>query len=199
MSGKRNPTFRKMKRTRTRPPRRGAARKAANQAGRAPTYQDLVQIVDLIRSASRFSEFRLRSGDIEIEFRSANGATPPAPHRAPPAHLGEPVGGEVSLELVPAALQVPSARSYAENLPPGVVLVRSPMIGTLYRVSEPGAPSFVEPGTRVAADTVVGIVEVMKLMNAVAAGCAGVVTHVLVENAGSVEYGQPLIAIDPAA
>ena len=188
-----------MKRSRTRPPHRSAARKAANQAGRAPTYQDLVQIVDLIRSASRFSEFRLRSGDIEIEFRSANGATPPAPHRAPPAHLGEPVGGEVSLEPAPAALQVPPARSNAENLPPGVVLVRSPMIGTLYRASEPGAPSFVEPGTRVEPETTVCIIEVMKLMNSIPAGCAGVVTHVLVNNAEPVEYGQPLLAIDPHA
>ncbi|MGB3935487.1 MAG: biotin/lipoyl-containing protein, partial [Burkholderiales bacterium] len=87
----------------------------------------------------------------------------------------------------------------AQDLPAGLALVRAPMVGTFYRSPEPGAPPYVVPGARVAADTVVGIIEVMKLMNAVNAGCAGVVTHVLVENAGAVEYGQPLVAIDPEA
>jgi acetyl-CoA carboxylase biotin carboxyl carrier protein len=73
------------------------------------------------------------------------------------------------------------------------------MVGTFYRAPEPGAPPFVEPGTRVGPDTIVGIIEVMKLMNSIPAGCAGVVTNVLVGNAEPVEYGQPLIAIDPRA
>jgi len=61
-------------------------------------------------------------------------------------------------------------------------------------------PSFsVGTGGRVAADTTVCIIEVMKLMNSIPAGCAGVVSHVLVDDAQPVEYGQPLIAIDPDA
>lgn len=178
------------------PPRKRAA-KAPRAAERAPTYQDLVQIVNLIRSASQFSEFRLRSGGIEIEMRRVNGAVPPRP--APQEHRSDPVGGEVSLEPAPAALRVPHAHAEADKLPPGLVLVRSPMVGTLYRAPEPGAPPFVEPGSRVEPDTTVCIIEVMKLMNSIPAGCAGVVTHVLVNNAEPVEYGQPLIAIDPGA
>ena len=176
--------------------RRRAAR-APRAIERAPTYQDLVQIVNLIRSASQFTEFRLRSGGIEIEVKRVNGAAVPAP--AVQQHRSDPVGGEVSLEPEPAALRVPHAHTGAEKLPPGLTLVRAPMVGTLYRSPEPGAPPFVAPGTRVEADTTVCIIEVMKLMNSIPAGCAGVVTHVLVENAEPVEYGQPLLAIDPNA
>ncbi len=172
------------------------SRKAPGEATRAPTYEDLVQIVELLRSASQFSEFRLRSGGIEVEVRRANGAAPPAPRSAAAAH-GDPAGGEVTLEPDRAALQVPHARADLEMLPPGLELVRAPMVGTFYCSPEPGAPPYVAPGTRVSAESVVGIIEVMKLMNSISAGCAGVVTHVLVENAGAVEFGQPLVAIDP--
>jgi acetyl-CoA carboxylase biotin carboxyl carrier protein len=165
----------------------------------APTYDDLLQIVQLIQSGSRFSEFRLRSGDIEVEIRRANGAPGSAAQPATAPHPAEPVGGEVTLEPAGAALRVPHARREAPALPPGAVLVRAPMVGTFYRSPAPGAPPFVEPGSRVAADTMVCIIEVMKLMNSIDAGVAGVVTHVLVDDAEPVEYGQPLIAIDPGA
>jgi acetyl-CoA carboxylase biotin carboxyl carrier protein len=180
------------------PKRRRAARTRA-AAARVPTYEDLVQIVELVRSASQFSEFRLRSGDIEVEMRRTNGAAGPALPPAAARPAGEPVGGEVTLEPERAALHVPHAHADAAQLPPGLELVRAPMVGTFYRAPEPGAPPFVEPGTRVEADTIVGIIEVMKLMNSIPAGCAGVVTNVLVGNAEPVEYGQPLIAIDPRA
>ena len=196
MSGKRKFRFRIMK-TRTSSPSRKRSARALAATGRAPTYADLVQLVDLIRSASQFSEFRLRSGEIEIEVRRTNGAAVPV--RASHEHRSDPVGGELSLEPEPAALRVPHARGAAAELPAGLVLVRAPMVGTFYRAPEPGAPAFVEPGTRVAPDTTVCIIEVMKLMNSIPAACAGVVTHVLVDNAEPVEYGQPLIAIDPGA
>lgn len=181
------------------PSQRKRAAQVPGAAGRAPTYEDLVQIVELLRSASQFSEFRLRSGDIEVEVRRANGAAPPAPRPAAGERPGDPVGGEVTLEPERAALRVPHAHADAENLPPGLVLVRAPMVGTFYRANEPGARPFVEPGNRVAADTTVCIIEVMKLLNSIPAGCAGVVTHVLVNDAEPVEYGQALIAIDPHA
>jgi acetyl-CoA carboxylase biotin carboxyl carrier protein len=69
------------------------------------------------------------------------------------------------------------------------------MVGTFYRSPEPGAPPFVEPGSHVEPTTIVCIIEVMKLMNSVAAGVSGTVTHVFVENAQLVEHGQPLVAI----
>jgi acetyl-CoA carboxylase biotin carboxyl carrier protein len=73
------------------------------------------------------------------------------------------------------------------------------MIGVFYRRPSPGAAPFVEPGQRVEADTTIGIIEIMKLMNPVVAGKAGVITDFLVTDADAVEFGQPLATIDTSA
>lgn len=84
------------------------------------------------------------------------------------------------------------------EVPEGAVVVRSPMVGTFYRAPEPGAKPFVEVGAAVVPDTTVCIIEVMKLMNSIPAQCHGTVTGILVADGEAVEYGQPLIAINPA-
>jgi acetyl-CoA carboxylase biotin carboxyl carrier protein len=162
-----------------RPPekRRGAA-SAAAPATRTPGYDDILAIARLIESGSRFTEFRLRSGDIEVEVKRANGAVLPTTLPPPP-----PKGGE-------AAQPMP-------DLPAGTHVIRSPMVGTFYRAPQPGAKPFVEKGTRVKPDSIVCIIEVMKLMNSVAAGVKGTVTHIFVDNATLVEPGQALVAIGP--
>lgn len=76
--------------------------------------------------------------------------------------------------------------------------VLSPSVGLFWRAPTPGAPPFVEVGTRVGPEDTIGIVEVMKLMNRVPAGVAGVVASVLVENGGMVEHGQHLVVINPS-
>ena len=150
---------------------------------RAPTYDDLKDIVELLRATNRFSEFRLRSGDIEVEVKRANGSAADIPV------LKEEVKAETKkAEPVNAA---------PAEIPPGHALVRAPMVGTVYRAPAPGAAPFVEVGTTVKVDTTVCIIEVMKLMNTIPAGCAGIVTHVLAQNAQAVEAGQPLFAIRP--
>ena len=148
----------------------------------SPTYDDLREIVELLRATNRFSEFRLRSGDIEVEVKRANGSAVPSP-----------VVTETKAETKkPEPVKAPPA-----ELPPGLTLVRAPMVGTVYRAPAPGAAPFVEVGTKVGADTTVCIIEVMKLMNTIPAGCAGVVTHVLAGNAQPVEAGQALLASRP--
>jgi acetyl-CoA carboxylase biotin carboxyl carrier protein len=139
------------------------------------TYEDLVQIVELIKSASHFSEFRLKVGDIEVSLRRSHGANPSA-----------------------AAAQQPSAAEprREHKLPEGLIAVRSPMVGTFYRAPSPGAPPFVEVGSAVEPATQVGIIEVMKLMNAIEAGVRGVVKEMLVGNGATVEYGEPLMLIE---
>jgi acetyl-CoA carboxylase biotin carboxyl carrier protein len=174
------------------PPRRGAARPPA--PARSPQYEDLLAIARLIESGSRFSEFRLRSGDIEVEVKRGNGVAqqtlPPPPPKG---------GGEFGAPAVaPAAATQQSAGAQSQpDLPPGTHLIKSPMVGTFYRSPEPGAKPFVEPGTKVKRDTIVCIIEVMKLMNSVEAGVEGTVIHVFAENAAMVEHDQPLIAIRP--
>ena len=79
------------------------------------------------------------------------------------------------------------------------MVVRAPMVGTFYRAPEPGAPPFVDLGDHVDPDTVVCIIEVMKLMNSIPAGAYGTVTQILVVDAAAVEAGQPLIVLQPEA
>ena len=71
------------------------------------------------------------------------------------------------------------------------------MLGTFYRAPKPGAPPFVEPGASVEPDTVVGIIEVMKLMNAVRAGVRGVVREIRARDGALVEFGETLLLVEP--
>jgi acetyl-CoA carboxylase biotin carboxyl carrier protein len=80
----------------------------------------------------------------------------------------------------------------------GLVAIEAPLLGTFYRAEAPGAPPFVEVGSRVEPDTVVCIIEVMKMMNSVPAGVAGTIVEVCEENAQPVEYGQQLFRVRPA-
>ncbi|MDA8109691.1 MAG: acetyl-CoA carboxylase biotin carboxyl carrier protein [Betaproteobacteria bacterium] len=169
------------------------------------TYEDLLQIVELIKSSPQFTEFHLKVGDIEIDLR--RGGAAPRPETAAAAdpapkpvqrshHVG---GGELVVEPAAPPPKAPApAREGAQAWPEGSVIVRSPMVGTFYRAPEPGARPFVEVGQAVAPDTVVCIIEVMKLMNSIPAGASGVVTQVLVEDAAPVEYGQPLVVLRPS-
>ncbi len=119
--------------------------------------------------------------------------TAPAPAPAldpPPAPPGAPQ---------PDPAPVPDAGAVAAPPEASGIPVAAPSVGLFWRAPSPGAPPFVDVGTRVGPEDVIGIVEVMKLMNRVAAGISGVVTAVLVENGGMVEHGQPLVLIDPSA
>jgi acetyl-CoA carboxylase biotin carboxyl carrier protein len=71
------------------------------------------------------------------------------------------------------------------------------MLGTFYRAESPGATPYVDPGSHVEPDTIVCIIEVMKMMNSIPAGVTGVITEVLAENAELVEYGAPLFKVQP--
>ena len=143
------------------------------------TYEDLVRLVELIKSTSHFSEFRLKVGEIEVSLRRSNGAARPQP------------------VLAPQDLIVSKKEWVQEHFAPGLHLVRAPMVGTFYRASAPDAEPYVEIGQEVEADGTVGIIEVMKLMNTIEAGARGVVKEILVENASAVEHGQVLLVIEP--
>jgi acetyl-CoA carboxylase biotin carboxyl carrier protein len=80
----------------------------------------------------------------------------------------------------------------------GSETIESPMLGTFYRAESPGSEPFVEVGSVVEADTIVCIIEVMKMMNSVPAGVAGTVAEVLPDNGRLVEFGEPLFRVEPA-
>lgn len=151
-------------------------------AERNLTYEDLVQIVELIRTTSQFSEFRLKVGDIEVSLKRANGTARPA--------VQEATSAERRPEQVPVERK---AVSVSENLH----AVRSPMVGTFYRSPMPGEPPFVEIGQAVEPGTVLCIIEVMKLMNSIEAGVRGTVREIFVANGTAVDAGEVLMAIEP--
>ena len=105
----------------------------------------------------------------------------PLPYIMPPA-IAMPNPGVMTSQPNPAANEVE---------------IKSPMIGTFYRAPSPEAGSYVEIGTEVGPDTVVCIIEAMKVMNEIKAEAKGVITLVCVENAKPVEFGQPLFKIRP--
>jgi len=149
------------------------------------TYEDVLRIVELVKSTP-FSEFRLKVGEIEVHLRRKNGS-------------GSDAAGPLT---PPAAPERAAAAPSAGNVPdrifaPNAVLVRAPMVGTLYRAPAPDAAPFIEVGQHVEPDTTVCIIEVMKLMNSIAADTRGVVAEILVANGAQVEYGEVLMVIRP--
>ena len=168
------------------------------------TYDDLMQIVELIKSAEAFSEFHLKVGDIELDLRKAGAtgaAVAPIAHvNSAPAVAIQPAASASAPAATAPPLEAHGAAAKARpqiDVPAGSIAIRSPMVGTFYRAPEPGGPPFVAVGQKVTPDTTVCIIEVMKLMNSIPAGTSGTVTHVLVEDAEPVDSGQVIIIIDP--
>lgn len=97
----------------------------------------------------------------------------------------------------PEAKAAAETKVVAVEIPEGLAAVHPPLPGTFYRAPQPGAPPFVEAGAEVGPDTVVALIETMKLMNPVHAGVAGRIEAILVDNAQPVESGAILMTIRP--
>jgi acetyl-CoA carboxylase biotin carboxyl carrier protein len=135
-------------------------------------------------------KIRLR-GPHPVEIQTVANVLPPA---GAPAHA-------LPASATPHSAQVEShAREVAAapEVPAHWKTIASPMVGTFYRAPAPDADSYVQVGDTVKSDTVLCIVEAMKLMNEIKAEMSGVVRKILVENAQPVEFGQPMFLIEPA-
>lgn len=101
-------------------------------------------------------------------------------------------------QAVPAPAAAPAAPAAAAPVPaaPSGHAVKSPMVGTFYRSSSPGAKAFVEVGQAVKQGETICIIEAMKILNEIEADKAGTITQILCENGQAVEYGQPLFIIE---
>jgi acetyl-CoA carboxylase biotin carboxyl carrier protein len=130
----------------------------------------------------------LKRGSLD---RAGEGMVSPVVHVMPSAPSAPtPSAGVASAP--PAA--TPGAPG-ADDLPPGTWVFKSPMVGTFYRAASPDADAFVEVGSPVDEDTVLCIIEAMKVMNEIKAETKGVVSDILVENGEPVEFGQPLFLL----
>ena len=152
--------------------------------------KDIKSIIDLMRK-NGLSEFELERQDFKIKLkRGVTGPVLPVVEEAPTSTY--------PLPLPPVAGSLTSGAAPTPAVPaPTLSEIKSPMIGTFYRAPSPDAADYVEIGTEVTPDTVVCLIEAMKVMNEIKAEVKGVVTHILVENAKPVEFGQPLFRIRP--
>ena len=145
------------------------------------TAADVAEIMRLLEQSS-FDELTLEMEGIKLSLRRG----------APAAAVAAPPTLALAPTATPAPVQSPARSTSAD---PNVQNVPAPLLGTFYRSPKPGAPPFVEVGAIVAEDTVVAIIEVMKLMNTVRAGVHGTVVEILPVDGALVEYGEPLLRV----
>jgi acetyl-CoA carboxylase biotin carboxyl carrier protein len=149
------------------------------------TMKQVKEIVALIKDAGTFTNFGYKTEEFEIEIS-----------------VGSPLSSNIPM-ATPQVQQVNAANPVATPaVAAGPVisaserLVISPMIGTFYRRPSPSSAPFVEVGDSVTPDTDICIVEVMKLLNTIPAGCSGTVSRILVEDGATIETGQALMVIE---
>ena len=144
----------------------------------------LKTLIDLV-SESNVSELEITEAEGKVRIVKGGGAV--VQQFAAPLGAAAPVAAPVVAAPAAAPVEAPAPSGH---------LVKSPMVGTFYRASSPGAASFVEVGSQVKAGDTICIIEAMKILNEIEADKAGTVTQILGENGQAVEYGQPLFVIE---
>src|SRR3990172_3518473 len=149
---------------------------------RAFDLEQIQQLIELM-NANRLTEIQIRDGARAV--RLARGASPAPAAALPAAPVPDP-------DRTAGALPAPA-------LPSAPVRhhITSPMVGTFYQASSPDIEPFVSVGSRVEKDTVVCLIEAMKVFSEIRADVEGTIVEVLVENNSTVEYGQPLFLVEP--
>jgi len=180
------------------------------------TAKDVAEITQLLE-ASNFDELYLELDGLKLSLRrgaaagasaqplaiapsqslaqvdrSAHSSAPAQPLSNPPAHTAANTSAAAPPPAAPNSTATPDHPPASD---PDAVDVLAPLLGTFYRSPKPGAPPFVEVGSQVAEDSIIGIIEVMKLMNTVRAGVRGKVTQILGRDGALVEYGELLMRV----
>ncbi|MBI2361039.1 MAG: acetyl-CoA carboxylase, biotin carboxyl carrier protein [Deltaproteobacteria bacterium] len=164
------------------------------------TEDEVLQILNLIEK-STFDFLQLELGDLKLTV-SKSGYVPSTavtPGAAPGLVSQASPRPPVDVKEAPPQARPPQpAPSLAETEAiKGAVAITAPMVGTFYTTPEPGSPPFVHVGGRVGEDETVGLIEVMKVFNAVKSGVRGTVAKICVDNGQFVEYGQTLFLVRP--
>ncbi|WP_298119701.1 acetyl-CoA carboxylase biotin carboxyl carrier protein [uncultured Aurantimicrobium sp.] len=150
-----------------------------------PSWQELLDLVEQLNN-SDYENASVQFGNVSVRLSKNENFTEAPVSSAAPVTAAPAAPAAVA----PAAPAAPTA----PTVPAGDT-IDAPMIGVFYRRPSPGADEFVKPGDTVTAETTIGIIEIMKLMNPVVAGKAGVLGEFLVEDSHAVEFGQPLVQI----
>lgn len=144
----------------------------------------LKTLIDLVQQ-SGIAELEITEGEEKVRISRFG---------APGAAMMMPQGAPMPLAAMPAETAEPAAEADVPAEPAGHML-KSPMVGTFYRASTPGAKAFVEVGQAVKTGDTVCIIEAMKLLNEIEADASGVIKAILLDNGEPVEFGEPLFVI----
>ena len=151
--------------------------------------KEIKAVLDLCKKQD-VAEFELETKDFKIKLKRGSEPTGPVIYQE-----------SVSAAPAPAAIGAAPAPVAAPAVPAAPVdsgaEIKSPMIGTFYRAPSPESANYIEVGQKVDAETVVCLIEAMKVMNEIKAEVSGVISEVLVENAKPVEFDQPMFRIQP--
>ena len=153
----------------------------------------LKQILDLVRE-HELSEFEIEQDGLRLKIRKDKSAGF-VPMQAAPAHIAPPVIPALPTAGAAAAAAAPAPVGGAADEDIELAVVKSPIVGTFYRSSEPGAAAFVEVGASVKKGQVLCIIEAMKLMNEIDSEYEGEIANIYVESGQPVQYGERLFAI----
>jgi acetyl-CoA carboxylase biotin carboxyl carrier protein len=151
--------------------------------------KDIKAIIDLMKKNS-VAEFEMEKEGFKIRLKRSGGAAPVAVGDDVPqiSYMPQVVAASPGATAAPAPAPAPVSSG---------IEIKSPMIGTFYRSPSPESATYVEVGTEVGPDTVVCIIEAMKVMNEIKAEVKGVITEILIDNAKPVEFGQPMFKVRP--
>jgi acetyl-CoA carboxylase biotin carboxyl carrier protein len=158
------------------------------------SHDDVQRLIKLLDS-SHFDELHLEAEGIKLTLRR-NGASSAAPATSSTAPAPAVSTSPAAAPPARAAAAAPVAAAMSTT-DPTLIEIRAPMLGTFYGAPKPGADPFIAIGARVTADSAVGIIEVMKLMNSISAGVEGVLVEVLVRDGDLVEFEQVLMRVRP--
>lgn len=150
----------------------------------------LKTLIDLV-AESGISELEVTEGDSKVKIVKSSASSNQVVMMQQPM---SPAPG-TQVQAQPAAPAVAAATAAPAAAEPTGHIVKSPMVGTFYRSSAPGAAPFVELGSTIKDGDTICIIEAMKLLNEIDADASGVITQILVENGQPVEFGQPLFVI----
>ena len=150
--------------------------------------EEIKTIVKLM-AENDLTEFKVEAEAYNLCIK--RGPTAVVATTAPVMAVPAPAVAPVATPAAPAAAAAPATEAAAPT-----ETIDAPLVGTFYRAASPDAAAFVKVGDRINADTVIGIIEAMKVMNEIKAEKSGVIKEVLVENGQPVEFGQPLFVIE---
>jgi len=155
------------------------------------TAKDVEEIMKLLEG-STFDRLALEVDGLKLELERGGSAAPRPARKTTAPTASAPAAA-------PAAASPPPTAPTRQSREEGLVEITAPLLGIFYRAPKPGEAPFVDVGSKVSTETVIGIIEVMKLMNSVSAGVSGEIVEILGQNGELVEHGEVLMLVRPDA